>query len=849
MCIELLRAKYLDDRLLPVYKKALPAMRNAKLALDMKKKNTYTVRVKPTLWSEAPGVIPQRLYLTVIHLSEGLDRPHQPLGLLTRSPLPKIPDFPLFLTSGKITMVTLQSLSHKTVIVDTELATKLTKVTLRVFCDVFAKVFEFAPAIMSWWIVPLFNKRAGLLADPIQLIDWPQINYISENEEFPWTPEMPNDFLHDKFFVDKYDGGRRAFTITVNPNLKANDPVPADAVQRKKHSDDILEYSNSLWKKSREYCTWIVDQPVVNAEKMLHRRNFLAAPTTAEKDLNTKVYLCPQPMRISALSTKFVATCIVFPAIIHRLEDYLIALEACNLIGVKVSAGLALEACTKDSDNSDEHEGRVEDHINFRPGMGANYERLEFMGDCFLKMAISIALYGQKPNGNEFEFHVGRMTLICNQNLFNTATGILKLPEYIRSMAFSRRLWYPEGITLLEGKGKYKRNEVQKHTLGDKSVADVCEALIGAAFIEHNKHGEWKPEQWDAAVRAVTVFVNSDDHKQLFWEDYFKTYEMPAYQTAESTASHRDLVAKVALEHDYLFRYPRLLRSAFNHPNWPFSFERIPSYQRLEFLGDSLIDMACITHLYYNYPDKDPQWLTEHKMAMVSNKFLGALCVKLGFHRHLRYNHAQLEFRIRDYVTEVQEAEKEAQGSVDYWIGVKQPPKVRPLNYTSISSVLFADHQIQCLPDVVESYVGAIFVDSGFNYDVVQKFFDTHIKPFFIDMSIYDTFANTHPTTCLQNVLSIELGCRDYRLMSEELPAIMPGAPSKVIAGVMVHDRIVAHAVAESGRYAKVSASLKAQDLLKGLAPFEFRQKYGCTCRPVEEDEENEVPTDMGTNI
>jgi endoribonuclease Dicer len=125
---------------------------------------------------------------------------------------------------------------------------------------------------------------------------------------------------------------------------------------------------------------------------------------------------------------------IVFPAIIHRVEDYLIALETCDLVDIKVDPDLALEAVTKDSDNSEDHD---EEHINFRPGMGKNYERLEFMGDCFLKMATSISLFGQRPNDDEFDFHVDRMTMICNQNLFQAAIK-LNLTGYIRTMAFSR---------------------------------------------------------------------------------------------------------------------------------------------------------------------------------------------------------------------------------------------------------------------------------------------------------------------------------------------------------------------------------------------------------------------------
>lgn len=63
-------------------------------------------------------------------------------------------------------------------------------------------------------------------------------------------------------------------------------------------------------------------------------------------------------------------------------------------------------------------------------------------------------------------------------------------------------------------------------------------------------------------------------------------------------------------------------------------------------------------------------------MAMVSNRFLGALCAKLGFHKHLRYNSSLIEFQIRDYVTEIAEAEQESNGARDYWTAVKNPPKV-----------------------------------------------------------------------------------------------------------------------------------------------------------------------------
>lgn len=139
--------------------------------------------------------------------------------------------------------------------------------------------------------------------------------------------------------------------------------------------------------------------------------------------------------------------CYVLPAIIHRFESYLIALDGCKHIDLNVGPELALKALTKDSESSDEY---GEEKITFMSGMGPNYERLEFLGDCFLKMATSISTFVLQPDENEFEFHVRRMLMLCNQNLMDTAVGKkrftfangerrgLQLYKYIRTEPFSR---------------------------------------------------------------------------------------------------------------------------------------------------------------------------------------------------------------------------------------------------------------------------------------------------------------------------------------------------------------------------------------------------------------------------
>ncbi|KAL8950847.1 MAG: hypothetical protein Q9222_003145 [Ikaeria aurantiellina] len=467
------------------------------------------------------------------------------------------------------------------------------------------------------------------------------------------------------------------------------------------------------------------------------------------------------------------------PCAISRIESYLIALETCDTLGLVIRPDLALEAITKDSDNTDEH--RLE-QVHLQRGMGKNYERLEFLGDCFLKMATSISIFCVCPDKAEFEYHVRRMLLICNKNLFETAIK-KKLYQYIRSMGFSRRTWYPQGIKLIKGKGVNKTDEeVQKHQLGEKTIADVCEAVIGAALLSCRRDGNM-----DMAVKAVTALVSSPDHDVAEWVDYYKLYTKPTYQLSQASAVQVSLAMQIEEKMGYRFKYPRLLMSAFVHPSQPF-FGGIPCYQRLEFLGDSLLDM----------------------MAMVSNKFLAAVAVKLGFNKYLRFRSPDIESQNREYVQEIHDVEEESKGARDYWTITKTPPK--------------------CLSDIVESYLGAVFVDSEFNFSEIDRFFEKHIRWFFEDMSIYDTFANNHPITRLEKHLTDSIGCNEYRIMATSIENAAGKEITHYLAVFMAHGKVITSATAASSRIAKVKVSEKALGIVKAIPPFEYRLKFGCDC-------------------
>ncbi|OKL56214.1 Dicer-like protein 1 [Talaromyces atroroseus] len=801
-CILLLKHRLLDDNFISTYHRRLPAMRNAKLSIKSKKTTQYSMIVKPAFWKKGYGVLPSSLYLTVIIFCPGnrLQREHRSIVLLAREPLPQFPEFPIYLENDIETSIRTVHL-NKALTIQPEELELMTNFTLRVFQDLYNKVYEKDEENMPYWLLPTEAdiKEFGEDIEPSDVIDWNALRFVDQHDQIERTSASPDEMI-GRFVYDRWDGRYRYFLKGINTSLCASDPPPA-FLPRRRNTCNIMEYGLSLYKKAHSTflstCDW--KQCVYDAELIPLRRNLLDKLTETEKKMEKRAMLCLETQVISAIPANIVTSCFAVPAIITRFESYLVARECAESLGLEIQLAYALEAVTKDSDNTEEH--RLE-QVHLQRGMGKNYERLEFLGDCFLKMATSIALFAQNPNDQEFDFHVNRMTLICNRNLFNTAKE-RKLYEFVRSKAFSRRNWYPEGMKLLRGKTKQEKESANQHALGEKTIADVCEAIIGASLLSGGS-----VHRFDMAVRAVTALVNSDIHKADSWADYFSLYSLPPYQAQDADGFEKDLSSQIEKKLGYRFRYPRLLRSAFTHPSYPSAWSTVPCYQRLEFLGDSLLDMVCIEDLYKRFPDRDPQWLTEHKMAMVSNKFLGSLAVRLGLHTHLQHFSNPLQGQILQYVEDSQLV-YESNQSVDFWLDTQDPPK--------------------CLSDIVEAYIGAIFVDSEFDFGVIEKFYSQHIKHYFEDMTLYDTFANKHPTTFLHRKLTDDFGCIEYSLKAAEIPTI-DGAPTIVLAAVLVHDVELAQGTASSGRYAKVKASQIALKNLEGLSVEEFREKYHCKC-------------------
>ena len=305
-CLILLRKGHLDKNLLSTYHKQLPHMRNARLALNTKTSNEYNMRIKPKLWSETRGSRPDRLYMTVLQLEtpENLGRPSQPLSLLTRTLLPDFPSFQLYLQRNKTSNVLCKSISGSFE-ANVPMMDELTEFTHRIYNDIFNKIYEVDQAMMSYWLAPVLPgwMQSATEQNPEMLIDWTIVKFVHQNQQaFTWTRDVPHDQLLDRYIIDRWAGSRRFFSEAVEPTMRPRDPIPDGSIRNKKFTNDILDHSINLYGKSRKSQKFSEDQPVMRTYQVPTRRNFLDEMTEDNKKEQTTCYVCPEPLKFSAVS-------------------------------------------------------------------------------------------------------------------------------------------------------------------------------------------------------------------------------------------------------------------------------------------------------------------------------------------------------------------------------------------------------------------------------------------------------------------------------------------------------------------------------------------------------------------
>ncbi|XP_048232310.1 ribonuclease 3-like protein 3 [Ricinus communis] len=167
----------------------------------------------------------------------------------------------------------------------------------------------------------------------------------------------------------------------------------------------------------------------------------------------------------------------------------------------------------------------------------------------------------------------------------------------------------------------------------------------------------------------------------------------------------------------YKFKNRSLLEEAFTDSSFP---GKCFSYERLEHVGDSVLNLLFTKEHYFKYPNLPPGDLTRLRAANVDTEKLARVAVKHGFHRFLRHKKPLLEEQIREFSQAILEYPLHSNGLVDV-------PKV--------------------LADIVESAIGAVFIDSNSSVDTVWKVFKDLLEPI-----INRETLKIHPVTQLYEV-------------------------------------------------------------------------------------------------
>ncbi|KAH9627009.1 hypothetical protein KSS87_020660 [Heliosperma pusillum] len=509
--------------------------------------------------------------------------------------------------------------------------------------------------------------------------------------------------------------GKRFYVDSIRYDMTAENSFP-----RKEGYLGPLEYSSYADYYKQKYGVELnyKKQPLLRGRGVSHCKNLLSPrfehseePEGESGEALDKTYYVFLPAElcfVHPLPGELVRGAQRLPSIMRRVESMLLAIELKNVFNSSVPASKILEALTAASCQET-----------------FCYERAELLGDAYLKWVVSKFLFLKYPQRHEGQLTRMRQQMVSNMILYHHALG-RGLQSYIQADRFAPSRWAAPGVLPVfdedskdeesflfdheksDAKIGLERDEISYdddemedgelegdsssyRVLSSKTLADVVEALIGVHYVEGGKSAanhfmkwigieiEFNPEDIECPNRPTNVPDN-----------VLKSVDFDALEGA--------LMVK--------FNDRTLLLEAITHASRPSS--GVSCYQRLEFVGDAVLDHLITKHLFFKYTNLPPGRLTDLRAAAVNNENFARLAVKHKLHMHLRHGSTALEKQIRDFVKEVRK-ELSKPGFNSFGLGDCKAPKV--------------------LGDIFESIAGAIFLDTGLATSVVWGVFEPLLQP------------------------------------------------------------------------------------------------------------------------
>ena len=106
----------------------------------------------------------------------------------------------------------------------------------------------------------------------------------------------------------------------------------------------------------------------------------------------------------------------------------------------------------------------------------------------------------------------------------------------------------------------------------------------------------------------------------------------------KSTSDNLELSTFLLKKLGYRPKNIQLFIKAFTHKSFSNSVVGGKSNERLEYLGDRVIDLIVAQHLFEKFPKKNEGELTKIKSKIVSRKMLSSIGYKMNLLNHIRYS-------------------------------------------------------------------------------------------------------------------------------------------------------------------------------------------------------------------
>ena len=154
------------------------------------------------------------------------------------------------------------------------------------------------------------------------------------------------------------------------------------------------------------------------------------------------------------------------------------------------------------------------------------------------------------------------------------------LDKYILTKAFTGKKWKP-----LSNMRLGIPQTIQHRKVSTKTLADVVEALVGAAFLDGG---------FTKALSCLRIFL-----PEVSWLTLAERNSMLLRAACDSpqlpTTPSNFAILETLIGHTFVCK--RLLLEAVTHPSH-LSIPSTPSYQRLEYLGDAILDYLVMTTIF-----------------------------------------------------------------------------------------------------------------------------------------------------------------------------------------------------------------------------------------------------------